>query len=264
MQIISLVENTSRSGLKTVHGLSLYIETDKHKILFDLGPDNTVFANAKKKNINLEQIDTVIISHGHRDHGGAMKKFLEVNSGAKIYIQEKAFLPHYTKAVLQLIPIGLNKRLKKNERVVLLNGDFKIDDELSLFTVEKTDKCYSSANDVLYENDHRDTFEHEQNLIISADKTVLVIGCGHTGIVNIMEKAEAYKPSYCIGGFHLHNPVFNKTVSGKLLKEIADFLKKQSNTEFYTCHCTGIKAFTYLSSRLKNLHYFSCGDTIDI
>ena len=46
MQIVSLVENTSHSGLKTVHGLSLYIETDKHKILFDLGPNNTVFQHA--------------------------------------------------------------------------------------------------------------------------------------------------------------------------------------------------------------------------
>ena len=51
MKIISLVENTTKSELKAKHGLSLYIETKKHKILFDLGPDKTLFDNAVKRNI---------------------------------------------------------------------------------------------------------------------------------------------------------------------------------------------------------------------
>ena len=51
MKIISLVENTTKSELKAKHGLSLYIETKKHKILFDLGPDKTLFENAVKRNI---------------------------------------------------------------------------------------------------------------------------------------------------------------------------------------------------------------------
>ena len=43
MRITSLVENTTKSELKTKHGLSLYIETKSHKILFDLGSDSTLF-----------------------------------------------------------------------------------------------------------------------------------------------------------------------------------------------------------------------------
>lgn len=77
MRIISLVENTARAELKAKHGLSLYIETDNHRILFDLGPDKTLYANAKKRNIDLTKVDTVIISHGHADHGGALKDFFE-------------------------------------------------------------------------------------------------------------------------------------------------------------------------------------------
>lgn len=46
MRITSLVENTTKSELKTKHGLSLYIETKSHKILFDLGSDSTLFENA--------------------------------------------------------------------------------------------------------------------------------------------------------------------------------------------------------------------------
>lgn len=88
MKIISLVENTTKSELKAKHGLSLYIETKKHKILFDLGPDKTLFENAVKRNIDISKVDTVIISHGHIDHGGALKSFLEVNSSAKYMYKE--------------------------------------------------------------------------------------------------------------------------------------------------------------------------------
>ena len=84
MRIVPLVENTTKSELKAKHGLSLYIETKLHKILFDLGSDNTLFENAVKRNIDISKVDTVIISHGHFDHGGALKKFLDVNSSANI------------------------------------------------------------------------------------------------------------------------------------------------------------------------------------
>ena len=84
MKIISLLENTSNTNLKPKHGLCLYIETLKHKILFDLGPDETYIKNAKLKKIDLEEIDIVIISHGHIDHGGGLKSFLKINSKAKI------------------------------------------------------------------------------------------------------------------------------------------------------------------------------------
>lgn len=67
MKIISLVENTTKSGLQTRHGLSLYIKTRTHTILFDLGPDNTLFENAKKRDIDLSKVDIVVISHGHID-----------------------------------------------------------------------------------------------------------------------------------------------------------------------------------------------------
>lgn len=100
MKIISLVDNNTRSELKAKHGLSLYIETTKHNILFDLGSDKTLFENAQKRNIDLSKIDIVIISHGHVDHGGALKKFLEINSTASIYVQKEAFEPHYSKTLI--------------------------------------------------------------------------------------------------------------------------------------------------------------------
>ncbi len=128
----------------------------------------------------------------------------------------------------------------------MLSGDFTIDNELSLFTVNDKSLSYSPMNDVLYDKHGLDGFRHEQNLIISGDKSVLIMGCGHSGVVNIMKTAEQYNPQICIGGFHLTNPVTKKTVSTSLLDNISESLNSYSETQFYTCHCTGMSVFEYL------------------
>ncbi len=264
MKITSLVENISHCELKAKHGLSLYIETQKHKILFDLGPDRTLFANAKKRNIDLTKVDTVIISHGHLDHGGALGDFLKINTNAKVYVQRKAFAPHYSKTLFLKFPVGIDKALAAHPQVILLDGDHQIDEELFLFTVREVGKCHSPANDVLYDEHGIDDFSHEQNLIITENQSVLIMGCGHAGVVNILGRAKSYQPKVCVGGFHLYNPVTKKVAPFALLNEISEALKRSENTKFYTCHCTGKKAFEYLSKQMPNLFYLSCGEVIDI
>lgn len=262
MRITALVENQSNCDLKPTHGLSLYIETEKHKLLFDLGPDQTLFKNAQKKGISLEEVDTVVISHGHMDHGGALEHFLEINHRAKIYIQRKAFEPHYSKLLCFRIPVGLSGKWKESGQIVLLDGDYTVDEELRLFIVPETRKCHSIANDVLYTKNGCDNFLHEHNLLISEKKKVLIMGFGHAGVVNILEKVKNEKPKYCIGGYHLMNPVFGKTIPEALLLEIAAELKKYPGMRFYTCHCTGKRAYEYLQSRVVDMNYLSCGETL--
>ena len=66
MKIVTLMENTAcRSDIASAHGLSLYIETAKHKILFDMGPDNAYADNAEKLGVDLKAVDIAILSHGH-------------------------------------------------------------------------------------------------------------------------------------------------------------------------------------------------------
>lgn len=264
MKITSLVENTSKCELKAKHGLSLYIETKRHKILFDLGPDRTLFDNAKKRKIDLAEIDTVIISHGHFDHGGALGDFLKLNPKARVYVQRKAFEPHYTKTLFLKIPVGIDRALEAHPQVVLVDGDYRIDEELSLFTVDEAGKCHSPANDALYDKNGKDDFSHEQNLIITEDRPVLIMGCGHTGVVNILNRAKRDQPQVCVGGFHLYNPSTKRGVPLPLLDEIAETLKNRSDIQFYTCHCTGKRAFQYLSKQMPNLFYLSCGESIEI
>lgn len=264
MKLTTLVENRSECELKPKHGLSLYIETEKHKLLFDLGPGSVLFENAEKKNIDLSAVDTVVISHGHIDHGGALRRFLQVNTKAKIYVQRRAFERHYSKFLFLMADVGLDRRLENHPQIIPVDGDTEIDEELSLFIVNSGGRCYSNVNDSLYEGRQKDPFLHEQNLVIREKATAVIVGCGHTGIVNIMEKAAGFAPQFCVGGYHLFNPLTKKTVDQSLLDKIADNLTAYPQVQFYTCHCTGAAAYAYLASKLPNMHYLSCGNTVEL
>ena len=91
MKITALVENTRISKqYKSKHGLSLYIQTKNHNILFDMGPNNLFMDNALICGLDITEVDIVILSHGHIDHGGGINNLLEYNKKATVYVQEFA------------------------------------------------------------------------------------------------------------------------------------------------------------------------------
>ncbi|MGL5573401.1 MAG: MBL fold metallo-hydrolase, partial [Cetobacterium sp.] len=103
-----MVENKSlNKDLAKEHGLSLYIKTNGKKILFDVGESKKFWKNAEKIGINLEEIDYLVLSHGHKDHGGGLPYFLKKNKKAKIYCSEYYFDKHYKKILGAYIDIGI-------------------------------------------------------------------------------------------------------------------------------------------------------------
>ena len=87
MKIIALLENTTKhANIGCEHGLSLYIDTGSHKILFDMGQSDLFYENAKKLGVDLSLVDIAIISHGHNDHGGGLKTFLEIKGVEKVRV----------------------------------------------------------------------------------------------------------------------------------------------------------------------------------
>ena len=96
MRITALVENTVGNGcVECEHGLSLYIETEKHKILFDMGQSALFLQNARALGVDIAAVDMAVLSHGHYDHGGGLSAFLQANTNAPVYISRYAFEPHY-------------------------------------------------------------------------------------------------------------------------------------------------------------------------
>lgn len=273
MKITTLVENTSVSSeYGSMHGLSFYIETEKHRLLFDLGDSDLFLRNAEKLGVDIASVDTVVISHGHNDHGGALRLFLEKNGTAKVYVRESAFDPYYVKVMGFQRYIGLDAALKGHPQVVLTGEECVIGDELRLFSGVRERECWSKANDVLYAKAEkryvRDVFGHEQNLVITeSGRTVLLAGCAHNGIVNILAKAQQLlgkQPDVVIAGMHLHNPVSIFGGDDKLTRRVGERLRETS-ARFYTCHCTGLRAYGILQEVLGDrIGYAAAGSVIEL
>ncbi len=274
MIIKTLVENTTiDEGLGYEHGLSLYIETKNHKLLFDVGTTDLFFKNAQQMGVNIAEVDLVVISHGHFDHGGGLIKFLEENSRAKIYVHEKAFDKHYSRLPDgRAVEIGLMESLKDNERFVFVGDYLSIDDELTLFSNVTGREFFSPSNRSLLMQDGdkkvEDTFEHEQNLIIRENDTrVLIAGCAHNGIVNIVKHYDGLqkKPAdYVIGGFHLFNPGVATKEDLAIIDGIAAYLNT-TDSMYYTCHCTGLPAYERLKGMMGDkIDYLATGSILEI
>ena len=96
MRLFTLVENTQgQGGCICEHGLSIYIETQRHRLLVDCGQTDAVVSNARALGIDLAAVDTVILSHGHYDHSGGILPFSQVNKTARIIMHRKAPEPHF-------------------------------------------------------------------------------------------------------------------------------------------------------------------------
>ena len=273
MIIKTLVENTAVSKeYNSVHGLSFYIETSAHKILFDVGPNSLLLENTERMGVDLAEVDTVVISHGHKDHGGALRLFLDKNKQAKVYIRETAFDSYYVKVLGIPFSVGLDSTLKNNPQVVLTGESLKIDNELQLFSGVMERECYCKSNNTLYMKSERglinDTFGHEQSLIVTEDeKTMLFAGCAHSGIINIQNKSERLigKPlTHVISGFHLYNPASLSKKSDNTPDELARRIKDNS-VKYYTCHCTGVKIYSDLKAILGDkIEYLAAGSILEL
>ena len=264
MNIHVLMENTtSNPELTAEHGLSLWIETKRHRILFDAGQTEAFAKNAEKMGLDLKNVDLAVLSHGHYDHGGGLKRFLEVNDHAKIYMSRHAFAPCFNGAEKY---IGLDKTLRENERIVPVGDELQIDEELTLYSCNQKKKVAETDSfglHVLREGSLcPDDFRHEQYLLIREEnRKVLFSGCSHKGILNI---ADWFRPDVLIGGFHFVKLDPNRAEDKARLEDAAEKLL-QYPTRYFTGHCTGLAQYRLLKEIMgERLEYLPAGQTLSI
>lgn len=261
MRIITLLENTTcREDLCCEHGLSLYIETGKHRILFDAGQTEAFADNAQALGIDLSKVDFCILSHGHYDHGGGLKKFLEINKTAPVYLHKDAFMPHYNGAEKY---IGLDQTLLDHPRLIFAENTTQLAPGITLEsgTIPLPHPIDPAGLTVL-ENGilQPEDFRHEQYLIIGEEgKRVCFSGCSHRGILNI---AAHFRPDVLIGGFHFMK-LTPETDSRRLTASAQELL--QFPTTYYTGHCTGAAAYDFMKPIMGDrLNPIPTGTVIEI
>ncbi len=273
MKIINLMENT-KGGKNCLfeHGLSFYIETHRHKLLMDTGATNGFLANAEALGVDLKKVDTVILSHGHYDHAGGILEFAKRNPNAGIFMKRHADGEYYHKNDTMEKFIGIDPRIRNLPRIEWIDGNRKLDEELFLFSGVTGRKLWPSGNLELKikkkDGFYQDEFSHEQYLVIEEDKKrVLLSGCAHNGILNILEEYRKIYDSFpeaVISGFHMQKKSGYAQEDLEIVRKIAMELKKMP-TKFYTGHCTGEIPYQILKECMgSQIEYVHSGEEIQL
>ena len=261
---------TCNDLLQTEHGLSILLETEHHRILLDTGASDVFIRNAEKMGIDLSTVDYVFISHGHSDHAGGLKHFMEINDKAKVIVSPDALKEkfyskrRYLHSITTEWPEIPSERLLTIEQSESISNDIFIlahipqihpmpEGNLHLF-VENSDGSYVF-----------DDFRHELALYTGG---LLFTGCAHSGLENILA-ACPFPVNTVVGGFHLldnHESedkfhLLDNHESEDKLSELAFRLTDAyPQTQFYTSHCTGDAVFATLHHVMGDkIHAFSCG-----
>lgn len=252
LKITTLIENMPDEEEKYAfeHGFSSFVEFDGKKILFDTGQSGAFVENARKLQLNLAEVDCVVLSHGHYDHTGGVPALLsKLEKKTPLYIGKEFFTPKY-----KLLEDGsykyngnpFSRSLLESEEspVELLSVDEEITwltEKIVLFKnfqrisgFEEVNPKFFIKTDNGYEQDF---FVDEIALgLITEQGLVLVAGCSHVGIVNMLEHVKQglrIPVTAVLGGTHLV-----EAGETRLIKTV-EALKRHGVKTIAVSHCTG-------------------------
>ncbi len=276
LQITTLIEDNQdeKRELVNEHGLSLFIEADQYNILFDTGQTGDFIKNAEKLGKDLETLDYMIISHGHYDHSGGFKKLVSgLNKYPKLIVGEEFFYPKYKKidektykyignSFDEKFILDHNIPLKKvTEDILYINGrvmffhHFFRDNDFE----KRNEKFYTKRNNLTIHDD----FDDEIVLGIVTDRGLVVVtGCSHVGIVNILSTIteKTGMPIYAvIGGTHLVD------ADERRIEKTLDAFREMNIKLIAVSHCTGEEGINRISTEFSDEFIYNItGNVISI
>jgi len=276
LKITTLIENNSDENniLLSEHGLSLYIEIDEIKILFDTGQSGDFIRNAEKLKIDLNNLDYVILSHGHYDHSGGFRKLVEnTENSFKLIVGNGFFNEKYKLLETNKYKFNGNSFDEKfinmnNISTKYINQDsFNITKDVILFSNFERKTDFEILNEKFYIKQNKqyvlDDFCDEIVLAVKVEKgLVVILGCSHVGVVNILKTItkRTGMPIYCVvGGSHLIE------ADELRLNNTIKFLKENYISILRLSHCTGENAIRELKYEFENKFvYNNTGNVIEI
>ncbi len=252
------------------YGLSLFVTVYKgqsrHSVLFDAGYSQVgVPHNMVQLGVDLEQIEAIVLSHGHMDHVGALYSILEnMSDRVPLLLHPDAFLhPRYfnldngEKLVFPRILKREEPRLKTAELFeqrgpsLIADDTFMVTGEIEYVT--DFEKGFPNTMTERDGNVEDDQILDDQALVIKVkDKGLVVIaGCSHAGIINTVlyaQKIAGTKQVHAVlGGFHLAGAFFEQSIE----RTIAEF-RHIGPDVIVPMHCTGWKALLRFSAEFPD------------
>jgi 7,8-dihydropterin-6-yl-methyl-4-(beta-D-ribofuranosyl)aminobenzene 5'-phosphate synthase len=256
IKITTLSENTADLGCLAEWGLSMLIEADGQKILFDTGAGIAALHNAQLLDIDLAAVDKIILSHGHHDHTGGLRDILKV-MGKKVEViaHPDIWASKYGRlgknpAHFAGVPFSrelledLGAHFNLTRKPVHLTGSFLTTGEIPMLS--SYEKIDSGLFDKKTGEMLPDELKDDLALVIDTEYgLVVILGCAHRGIINTLRHARKLTGKEliyaAIGGTHLLN------ASEDRLQKTAAELHEMGVQYLGVSHCTGFEASSYLS-----------------
>ncbi len=239
LKIIILTENVAGGKFLAEHGLSYLVEIDAQQILFDTGHSDVFLKNALKLGIDIQKdVQTVVLSHGHWDHGDGLQ-FIE---GKKLITHPASFIKRFRKVDNSTVGLSLSRdEMRKRFDLTESKEPVQITENLVfLGEIPRVNSFESQTTTFVTETGEPDFIPDDSALAAIINNELIVItGCSHSGICNICEYAKTVtgidKISAVIGGFHLkrNNLQTQKTVA---------YFKKNAIKRVLPSHCTELPA----------------------
>lgn len=240
-------------------GVSYFIEDGDKKILFDVGYSDVFIRNAQKMNLSLHNLDYVVISHGHFDHTWGLPFLIQYLTEAKIEAIDHTcptLIAHpqvFQSKWCELNEIGSiisSEKLSRHFTMNLSNEPLWLTEKLVfLGEIERKNKyeAQKALGETLINNQQGlDYLMDDSALVYKADDGLVIItGCSHSGICNIIEHAKKVcnesRIIDIIGGFHLLNP------DKEQLEFTVEYMRDLKPKELHACHCTDLNSKIALS-----------------
>jgi len=243
VKLTILTDNTTRIDAYYLGepGVSYYIEDGEHKLLFDTGYSDVYLRNAEKLGVDLQQVDTVILSHGHNDHTRGLLFWEQSGKKPTLYAHPAVFLPKRFEGEEIGMPVS-QKELEAHFTLNLSAKPVKVTENITFLGEIPRENAFEAKRplgEVQRENGawEPDLLMDDTAIVYDggAEGLTVITGCSHAGICNIVAYAKRVcgneKINGIIGGFHM------MSVTSRVAKTV-NYLKKQNPKHLCPCHCT--------------------------